>query len=111
MVQAVNSSGSTGPWSSVATTDTSGRAVLVGPIVSTAGRPTIEWTEVLGASRYVLQVTNIQTNASVIREESLTGLSFTTTSALPAGSYRTWVRAISATGTPGLWSLHQDFVV
>ncbi len=110
-VQAVNSSGSTGPWSSVATTDTSGRAVLVGPIVPTAGRPTIEWTEVLGASRYVLQVTNIQTNASVIREESLTGLSFTTTSALPAGSYRTWVRAISATGTPGLWSLHQDFVV
>ena len=75
---------------------------------------TIAWTPVQGAGRYVLHVENAADRAVVIREDNLTGTSFTAASALPAGNYRAWVKAIDAVtnnfaATP--WSFPFDFTV
>ncbi|GAB5439712.1 MAG: hypothetical protein Fues2KO_00610 [Fuerstiella sp.] len=106
-VQAVNADGAAGPWSSEATIDLTGRAILLGPTNSTDDRtPTIEWTAVTGAVRYSLQADNTMTGqVAIIREDALTESSFTPAADLPAGRYRVWVRAIGGEGTYAPWSL------
>lgn len=105
-VRAVDSSGAAGPWSEPATVDTSGRPVFLtdgGNLGS--GVPTIYWTAVEDADRYSLVVVDDATGESIIREDSLLTTGFTPTEALPAGTYRFWVKAISDSDlTQGRWS-------
>ncbi|MCP4174852.1 MAG: hypothetical protein GY758_29235 [Fuerstiella sp.] len=113
-VRAINGTGAAGEWSSVATTDPSGRPGLQGPLGTiTDTTPIITWTAVAGASGYVLQVDNLTTATSqIIRENNLTTNSFNVVTALSAGNYRFWVRAINATNSvPGPWSIPFDFTV
>ncbi|MCP4174304.1 MAG: hypothetical protein GY758_26435 [Fuerstiella sp.] len=113
-VRAINGTGAAGEWSTVATTDPSGRSVLLGPVGTIADTtPAITWTAVEGASRYVLQVDNLTTATSqVIREDNLTTNSFDVVAALSSGNYRFWVRAINAANNaPGPWSIPIDFSV
>ncbi len=113
-VRAKDGTGAAGEWSTVATTDPSGRPVLLGPTgSSTDSTPTITWTAVAGASGYVLQVDNLTTATSqIIRENNLTTNSFNVVTALSSGNYRFWVRAINATNNgPGPWSIPIDFSV
>ena len=113
-VRARNGSGSPGEWSAPATTDPSGRPVLLGP-TGTIGdsTPTITWTAVAGASRYVLQVDNLSTaTPQVIREDNLMSAGFNVVATLSSGNYRFWVRAINATNNaPGPWSIPVAFSV
>lgn len=112
-VRAKTSSGA-GPWSAPATTDLSGRAVLLAPVGTTSDRtPAIVWTNVEGAGRYILQVDNLTTGqSSVIRENSLTSNVFTPATDLAPGSYRGWVLAIEgSTGNAAPWSFFRDFQV
>ena len=70
--------------------------------------------EVTESSRYVLVVQNLDTNETVLRENQLTSASFAPGTALVAGNYRAWVKAIdSATDLfrDGLWSRGLDFSV
>lgn len=77
--------------------------------------PTITWNFVPGSGRYILQVENVSNpGVAVIRRDNLTGTSFTTSSALTAGTYRAWIKAIDATSnafSSGLWSRPFDFTV
>ncbi|MDG1897985.1 MAG: hypothetical protein P8J37_24045 [Fuerstiella sp.] len=112
-VRAVDASGNGGSWSNAATIDTSGRAIGLSPSASTNSTPTFNWTEVLGADRYILQVDNLTTDTSqVIREDSLVSLGFTPGTPIAAGHYRFWIKALSSsTPNVGFWSFGVDFTV
>jgi autotransporter-associated beta strand protein len=110
-VRPVNSTGA-GPWSAVTAFSTNGLTKLTAPGANTSDTtPEFTWQSVTGAVTYEIQVNNRTTStANVIREAGLTGTSYTPTTALAAGTYRVWVRAISTT-TTGPWSVQFDFVV
>ncbi|MDG2130292.1 MAG: hypothetical protein P8K08_19995 [Fuerstiella sp.] len=113
-VRARDASNAAGPWSAAATTDTSGRAVVLGPSGTTSDlTPTVVWKPVIGASHYVLQVDNLTTGQnSIIRENTLTATSYTPVSDLTPGDYRAWVRAINGNNdSPGPWSFNVEFTV
>ncbi len=107
-----NSAGTAGNWSSPVRFTTSGQTVLLTPTGSTSDRtPTFSWQAVSGANRYLLQVDNLTTGtARVIREDHITGASFTAATNLTPGTYRAWVRAVSSAATAP-WSAQVDFVV
>lgn len=76
--------------------------------------PTFNWVAVAGAGRHILHVTNLDTNTVVIREDQLTESSYTPSTALTAGNYRVWVKAIDGTSdlfSSGLWSVGLDFSI
>jgi hypothetical protein len=112
-VRPVNSTG-VGAWSAATAFTTNGLTKLLTPAANTSDTtPEFTWQPVTGAVTYEIQVDNRTTNtANVIREAGLTGTSFTSSTALTAGTYRAWVRAISSTTIIiGPWSVQFDFVV
>ncbi|GAB5443517.1 MAG: hypothetical protein Fues2KO_38660 [Fuerstiella sp.] len=103
-----------GPWSPPAATDLSGRVVVLAPNGSTSDRtPTIQWTPVHGASRYLFQLDNVSTSQNaVIRDNFVTLNTFTPTADLTPGTYRAWVQAINGTDNSSApWSLKFEFTV
>lgn len=101
-----------GDWIAIATSRPA-KPSLVGPSGSTTDTtPTISWTAVSGASRYDLWVDNLTTGQNqVLRRTDLAGTSFTPSHPLAAGTYRAWVRAVSAAGQSSDWSASLDFTV
>ncbi|MEQ9411316.1 MAG: Calx-beta domain-containing protein [Fuerstiella sp.] len=100
-------------WSDVG--ETGNRTRVLAP-VGTAGnnQPEIIWQAVQGAGRYILHVQHLDTDTVAIREDRLTATSFTPSTALMAGSYRIWVKAINGATDlfgDGLWSHSVDFTV
>ena len=70
------------------------------------------WAAVEGAFQYQLQVDRIDVSqVRVIRDDAVVGTSFQTPAALAAGTYRVWVRAVSASGEMSNWSREVDFTV
>lgn len=113
-VRAKNAAGAAGPWSSRQTTDTSGRAVVLAPTGTTSDlTPTISWTPVTGASQYVFLLDNVSTGQnSLIRDNSVSGTTYTPAQNLTPGIYRAWVRAINgANNQAGPWSFPLEFTV
>ncbi|MCA9084557.1 MAG: hypothetical protein KDA81_10905, partial [Planctomycetaceae bacterium] len=106
-IRATDHTGNRG-WSDAGVTNTDKRAIVTGPTSpTTVTPPTITWTGVVGAGRYVLHVINVATNEVVIRQDNLTGTSYTPPTALPAAGYRIWVKAIDAETnlfSSGVWS-------
>ena len=90
-----------------------GRSTVTAP-ASPAGSttPLIEWLQVTGAARYILQVNGDVEGARLIFEENLTGTSFQVTQPLVSGrTYRAWIRAVSAGGKLAPWSSELAFTV
>lgn len=87
-----------------------GRPILQ---VTPTAQAVFEWTGVVGAERYVLRADSKTTGESfVVDETQLTGTSFAPSETLPAGSYRAWVRAVSAGNTIwSPWSIRVDFTI
>lgn len=116
-VRSVNGAGTLSSWSSDfnLTILAASNATMVSPLpgASTAAANALfAWTTVSGAIRYELWVNNQSTGTNkFIYETSLTDISFTPASQLPAGNYRAWVRAIHSGGTPGTWSSGIDFTI
>lgn len=78
--------------------------------LQTVSRPEISWAPVLGAQSYKIWIGNLSTGQSpLILQSGLTTTSFTPPSALPLGTYRVWVAAVSGNVT-GSWSLPVDFI-
>jgi RHS repeat-associated protein len=101
-----------GLWSAPVDFHVGGQTTLLTPTGSSSDTtPTFSWNPVDGANRYELWVTNVALNARLIHETTLTTTSFTPTTALPTGTYRAWVRAISSTGETGIWSAQFNFVI
>src|SRR5262249_49945147 len=71
-----------------------GAPTLVGPSGWTALQPAFSWNAVTGADHYDIWVQDMSTG-QVLRNKTVTGTSWTATSALVAGdSYQWWVRAV-----------------
>ena len=66
-------------------------------------RPTIQWTESVGATSYGIWFVNLA-GGIVAGQSGLTERSFTPNSDLAAGNYRVWIRAINSAGVSD-WSL------
>ena len=85
-----------------------GKTSLTAPVGSISStKPTFQWRPVDGVARYDLFVNRDGGQAQIIRQQNLTGVSFTPTTSLPTGVYRAWIRAFSSSGEAGIWS---DFV-
>ncbi len=90
-----------------------GRPVIFGPTGTAASStPALTWSAVQGAVRYELRLdrTDVVQNRLIV-ETNLTSPTFTPASALAAGSYRFWVRAVSASGEFSPWSNLSTFSV
>ncbi len=117
-VRATSTTGKRSPWSltadgrfSVNSTNSNPVPVINAIPTSSDSTPTISWSPVTGAARYDVYIStasNIST--AVIRDQNVTATSYTT-SALPVGNFRVWVRAINAAGTPGTWSTAVAFTI
>lgn len=91
-----------------------GRPTLIAPSGSgQPGRPEFRWSLVDDAASYSVWVSRFVAGQLQKQFEvgGLTGLSWQPETALTAGSYRTWVKAVSGTGTDSLWSIPLDFSI
>jgi len=78
---------------------------------TTGNKPTFVWSSITGTERYELWVTSVATNVRVLYLTNLTTTNYTATTALTAGSYRVWVRAVSTMGETTAWSNDVRFTV
>jgi len=75
-----------------------GVTILTAPIGNTVAQPAFQWSPVAGATQYDLWVNQVRGTVRIIREQTLTGTSFTPTSSLPQGEYKAWIRAANDVG-------------
>ncbi len=102
------------PWSLVTTLSVGGRSQVLSPTGTISDTtPTFTWQAITGSSRYILHVVNLTSGNVVIRESNVATTSFTPATALSAGNFRAWVKAIGPSGefTDGTWSTPVDFTV
>ncbi|MFO0977050.1 MAG: ELWxxDGT repeat protein [Planctomycetaceae bacterium] len=102
-----------GLWSNLVDLTIGGQPELLTPTGSgTNNKPTFSWKPVAGAATYQLWVDRADTYVQgIINLSGLTGTSYTPATALPVGTFRVWVRAISATGELSQWSQSLTFSI
>ena len=89
-----------------------GRPNVLTPVIGLDHPALFTWSTIDGAASYMLHVNRIDVpHAAVIQLSGLTGTSYQSTVTLPTGTYRVWMRAVSATGELSLWSAAVDFAV
>jgi hypothetical protein len=114
-VQAFNSAGNSAGWSAGISFTLTGAAAptLTAPTGSSSNNsPTFNWTATSGATGYDLWVNNLSTGQNqVIRQQNVTGTTFTPANPLPAGSYVAWVQAFNGSGPLGGWSAGLNFTI
>jgi ELWxxDGT repeat protein len=100
-------------WSNLMDFTVGGRPELTAPSGSTSDTtPTFSWKPVSGAATYQIWVDRADTYVqAVINVSGLASTSYTPAAALPAGTFRVWVRAISSTGLLSHWSEHLTFTI
>jgi hypothetical protein len=114
-VRAINPAGDSSGWSASQTftilvPDT---PIVTGPSGSSTNHlSALSWTASATAAFYDLWVDNTTLGISqFIRQQNLTSNSFTPGSALPAGTYTMWVRAVDAYGSRSNWSAGTTFTI
>lgn len=101
-----------GSWSAMSEFSTGGRTSVLSPSGTANGSsPVFSWRQVDGAARYELWVDRIGVQTGYINLTNLTATNYTHSAALPAGNYRTWVRAVSTTSQFSSWSPAVEFTV
>lgn len=99
-------------WSTVRNLTIGGRPQMLTPLNSSAGRITFRWDSVVLADRYELRVvSDAAPLMDALRETTIPGTATEMTRTLPPGSYRVWLRAISAYGETSAWSVTVQFTV
>ena len=90
-----------------------GRPVIFGPAgLAGSSTPSFTWSAVEGASRYELRVDRKDVVQNrIIELTNLTSPSHTAATPLSTGTYRFWVRAVSASGEFSPWSIVSNFTV
>ncbi|MFO0977216.1 MAG: ubiquitin-activating E1 FCCH domain-containing protein [Planctomycetaceae bacterium] len=118
-VRPLAADGEAGLWSAKYTFQMDYRVgpVTVSPVgITTDTTPEFTWNAVDGAANYDLWVNNLSTGVSqyirvtVPHVANATTIKYTS-AALPAGNYRWWVQAVSASGAKTAWSTATDFTV
>jgi len=111
-VRAESAQGFQSVWSAPMDISIGGRTRLVAPSGTTTDTtPTFTWQKVDGVARYDLWVDKVGGQSQIIRKQSLTTTEFIASTALPAGTYRAWIRAIATTGQTSLWSQVVEFTI
>ncbi|MEJ7591420.1 MAG: GEVED domain-containing protein, partial [Planctomycetaceae bacterium] len=90
-----------------------GGVPIVNPIPDLTDRtPTISWQAVQGAAKYDVFISTATSTTALIRQNGVTGTSYTVATPLAPGAYRVWVRAISSDGTKtSSWSNPVDWTI
>ena len=90
-----------------------GRPTVLTPIGNTSNhQPLFTWANVIQAATYEIWVNRVDVATSaIIHVSGLTLNEYTPTTALPTGTYRVWVRAVSTTGETSIWSAPVDFAI
>jgi hypothetical protein len=112
-IRSFDNTGGTRGWSAALNFSVTLPAVptLTGPTgTQSTGTTTFTWSAISGADKYDLYVANAA-GAVVLRQQALTGTSFTPTTALPRGTYNAWIRSLSPLGESAGWSAMQTFSV
>jgi fibronectin-binding autotransporter adhesin len=74
--------------------------------------PTLAWDAVPGAVRYDLWIDDKAGGTSqFIRDQNVTGTSWSPSADMPLGLYHAWVRGVAADGTSAAWSVTTIFYV
>ncbi len=74
--------------------------------------PLFSWTAASNAVRYEIFVSSVSSvSTAIIRDDTITGTDYTSTTELTAGDYRYWVRAIGTTGQIGTWSAPERITI
>jgi len=89
---------------------TPGAITLNAPTNVAGGTPTFTWSADVNAATYDLWVDQIGGQLQIIRQQTLTGTTFTAQNNLPQGQYKAWVRASNAAGN-GPWTVAQTFTI
>ncbi|MEZ6063477.1 MAG: S8 family serine peptidase [Planctomycetaceae bacterium] len=118
-VRAVSEMGFVSQWSPAANFVVSGNPELGRPVVTSpsqngvaGSRPEFAWTPIAGVDGYEIWVNRVDVpTRQVIYSDAVTTNSYTATTALAAGEYRVWVRALSDSGEVSEWSAAVDFTV
>ncbi len=113
-VQAIGEDGSRSAWSAVSEFNIAGRPQIINPAENdtVSSRPTITWTGVDGSSHYEIWVNRIDVPTTrVLYDNNVNSTTYTAPSALAAGTYRVWIRAISEMGERSPWSRPVNFTV
>ena len=111
-VRAIAEDGSRSQWSAPVGFTIGGRPVVNSPAngAATSSRPVVAWTGIEQAAFYEIWVNN-SLGDRVVFESNIQATSFAIATALPANSYRVWVRAVSEMGETSLWSNPVSFTV
>ncbi len=90
-----------------------GRPTVLTPTGTTSNqRSEFSWTPVIDGATYELWVNRVDVPVSgLINLTGLTDTRFTPTTAMPRGTYRVWVRAVSTTGEVSVWSTPVNFSI
>ncbi len=108
-VRGINSVGEAGKWSYGSLFTVLDAPTIVAPQGGTFDRtPTFTWQAVAGSTHYDLWVQDAKTGTIQIRNQFVTGTSFTAQRDLPKGDYHVWVRAFSDS-VYGNWSAGRSF--
>ena len=115
-VRAWTEAGVFSPWSAPQSFNinlpTPAQVTLVGPSGSVQGNPVFSWQAAANAAGYILWLTRVDTNQHpLLLELDLTETQYSSPNPLPAGTYRFWIRAISANGIVGPWSAFRNFTI
>jgi uncharacterized repeat protein (TIGR01451 family) len=109
-VRAMDSQGKQTSWSSPSDFKVETGVKITNPVGTTnTSTPTFTWKPVAGAVRYDVWINDKSGNVYV-RDQNVTGTSYTAARSFANGDYRVWVKAIGAT-TEGVWSATTAFTV
>ncbi|HQX52211.1 MAG TPA: FG-GAP-like repeat-containing protein, partial [Planctomycetaceae bacterium] len=98
-------------WSLTSTFVIDRRIELTAPVNFRADQAiTLTWTSIAGAEQYDIWISTDR-GVLVYRNQAVPGLQFTLPFLFAVGKYRTWVRAVSASGYTGAWSTPRELSV
>lgn len=106
-VRAFSSTGTTCKWSlPFQFTATGGKPLILSPADNSpvGANPTITWTPIASAASYEIWIAWVGVDFDYYVQGDIPLAEHTVTAALPAGTYRVWVRAILADNTALAWS-------
>jgi hypothetical protein len=114
-VRQLNQQGNLSEWSPLVdfTVDLErpGTTVVESPRGITEPTPQFSWQPVEGAASYILNVRNVETDATAILRNGITGTSYVHFRPLGPGSYATSVTAVNEAGELGVPSRELPFVI
>jgi ELWxxDGT repeat protein len=111
-IRAKNSVGN-GPWTAQYNFTINTRATVNDPgRFLPTHKPTLTWPALPGAVKYDLWIDDKLGGVSqFIRDQNVTGTSWTPSSDMPIGLYHAWIRGVAADGASGGWSVTTIFYV